>query len=267
MSRFLSVALLALGFGAALLPAQAQQITLDARDDRAFCARNGSVTIDVLANDTFEAGVTVIENVTDPAHGEVFQGQLPGQYIFVAEDGFVGTTSFNYTLTPLQGGTPDTATVTINVVDAANLLGGFITAEQICNADSNECSIDAIAAIANNGTLCGCQVAVQVFLSDDPVLDPKDRTIARFLTEPIGPDRVVEKRIIKRLKRGQVVSGQFLILKIDVTDRLREVNERDNLGNSVIGPKGRSCRSSHARLNDRQLIVECGDTTKVITRY
>jgi hypothetical protein len=267
MNRFLVVAFLALGLGAALPPAQAQQITLDARDDRAFCSLNSSVTINVLANDTFEAGVTVITNVTDPAHGEVFQGQLPGQYTFVAEDGFLGTTSFNYTLTPLQGGTPDTATVTINVVDAANLLGGFITAEQICNADSNECSIDAIAAIANNGTLCGCSVAVQVFLSDDPVLDPKDRTIARFLTEPIGPDRVFEKRIIKRLKRGTNVSGDFLILKIDVTDRLREVNERDNLGNSVIGPKGRSCRNSPARLNDGQLIVECGDGTEVITRY
>lgn len=266
MTRFSSVALLAVGFGAALIPAQAQQITLDARDDRAFCPRDGSVLIDLLANDTFEAGVTIIENVTDPAHGSVFQGQLLGQYIFVADEGFVGTTTFNYTLTPLQGGAPDTATVTINVVDAANLLGGFITAEQICTADS-VCVLDAIAAIANNGTLCGCPVAVQVFLSDDQVLDPKDRTIARFMTEAIGPDRVFEKRITKRLKFDRVVTGQFLILKIDVTDRLREVNERDNLGNTVIGPTGRSCRGSQPRLNDRALIVECGDVTNVIARY
>lgn len=267
MTRIRSISLLSLACVALLGPAQAQQITLDARDDRAVCPRNGSVTIDVLANDTFEVGVTNITDVTRPAHGDLVAGQLPGEFIFIANDGFVGTTSFNYTLTPLQGGVPDTATVTINILDAANLLGGFITAEQICNADSNTCVIDAIAAIANNGTLCGCPVAVQVYLSDDTKLDAKDRTIARFLTESIGPDQVFEKRIVKRLKPDQTVTGKFLILKIDVTDRLRELNERDNSGDSVIGPTDRSCRNAPARLTEGHLTVQCGGVTKAITRY
>jgi hypothetical protein len=237
LTRWLVVVLAVLmGHGAA----EAQSEPFDARDDRAACARDGSVAIDVLANDLFTPGLTEVRDVTDPEHGELIQGQLPGQFIFIPDKGFLGTTSFRYTLVQVQPLQSDSATVTIRVLDAANLAGSFEFAEQVCS-EGGPCELQAEVSIFNQGTRCACPVAVQVLLSDDDQLDAADRTMFRFMTPAIDPDHAFDQPLRKRLKQRASVTGKFLFLKIDVTDRLFELNERDNTADTIVGPLRAGC--------------------------
>jgi uncharacterized protein (TIGR03382 family) len=92
----------------------------DAMNDSYTVAQNSAATVlDVLANDTTEAGETLtITAVTQPANGSVTNNGT--NVSFMPAAGFVGTTTFTYTISDGNGGT-DTATVTITVTAPGNL--------------------------------------------------------------------------------------------------------------------------------------------------
>jgi YVTN family beta-propeller protein/VCBS repeat-containing protein len=90
----------------------------DARDDAYSTAANTTLTVtsanSALKNDTDANGdkLRVISNTT-PAQGTLTMSST-GQFTYVPKANFVGTDSFNYTISDGKGGT-DTATVTITV--------------------------------------------------------------------------------------------------------------------------------------------------------
>ncbi|MEV6344439.1 Ig-like domain-containing protein [Actinoplanes sp. NPDC051851] len=86
-----------------------------AADDTDTVAYLGSVTVDVLANDTDANGDTLtISTRTTPDHGSaVISG---GKIVYTAPTGFSGDATFTYTIT--DGTLTDTATVTVTVADA-----------------------------------------------------------------------------------------------------------------------------------------------------
>jgi hypothetical protein len=88
----------------------------DAQPDQATTVRNGSVTVDVLANDTDveEDSLSVI-SVTSPLNGKVSITAGHTAVNYRPRSGFTGTDTFSYTVSDGEGGTA-TATVTITVV-------------------------------------------------------------------------------------------------------------------------------------------------------
>ncbi|MBA3817635.1 MAG: tandem-95 repeat protein, partial [Deltaproteobacteria bacterium] len=88
----------------------------DAIDDTATAAEDASaVTIDVLGNDTTEAGETLlVTSVTQPANGTVAITGGGAAVTFTPAANFNGTTTFTYTISDGNGGT-DTATVSVTV--------------------------------------------------------------------------------------------------------------------------------------------------------
>ena len=85
----------------------------DAVDDSAATVSGGSVTIDVLTNDTDPDGDTItIVDVSGASGGNV---AIDGDTIvYTAGESFVGTDTFNYVIDDGRGGT-DVATVTVTV--------------------------------------------------------------------------------------------------------------------------------------------------------
>ncbi|ADO69731.1 VcbS repeat protein [Stigmatella aurantiaca DW4/3-1] len=92
-----------------------------ANDDSFRVAKNsGATELDVLANDTTapDAGETLsITGVTQPANGTVTFTAT--RVSFTPPPGFVGPTTFTYTVSDGRGGT-DTATVTVTVFETNN---------------------------------------------------------------------------------------------------------------------------------------------------
>ena len=84
-----------------------------ANDDGETVASGGSVTVDVLANDTdVDGDQLAIATVSAPNVGTAVAQN--GAVLYTAPDGFSGTATFDYTVTDGNGGT-DTATVTVTV--------------------------------------------------------------------------------------------------------------------------------------------------------
>jgi hypothetical protein len=220
--------------------------TLTVNDDNARCAKNSSVQIDTFANDDFNGlNTTFLDfQIGRPRHGEAVRGQLLGEVIYSPDPGFVGRDAFEYTVTDPGTGATGTAVVNVLVLDAANLIGAFLFAQETCNGDTEICTIEALTAVANNGSACACPVACQIYLSADDQLSPDDRKLGRFITGQIDPDIATDVPFQRRLKRGQSAQGSFLIVKVDATNRLTEVRENDNISFAIpISPDGKECRN------------------------
>jgi len=87
--------------------------------DSAWTYQSQSTIINVLANDTDpNQYVLTVSSYTQGQHGVVARGQN-GTVIYQPASGFVGTDSFNYTISDGHGGTA-TASVTVNVIAQAN---------------------------------------------------------------------------------------------------------------------------------------------------
>jgi hypothetical protein len=84
-------------------------------DDAATVAKNGSVPIFALANDSDVEGDTLtVISFTQPAHGTVIFSSTNNKFRYTPTKGFEGTDAFTYTIIDGQGGIA-TATVTITV--------------------------------------------------------------------------------------------------------------------------------------------------------
>ncbi|WP_131655705.1 Ig-like domain-containing protein, partial [Methylocucumis oryzae] len=84
---------------------------VDIADDNVTLNQDSSVTIDVLANDSFE-GSPVITDVTTPSHGTV-EINADGTVTYTPNPGYTGNDSFTYTVTSPDG---ITETATVNIV-------------------------------------------------------------------------------------------------------------------------------------------------------
>ncbi|MFD2454583.1 Ig-like domain-containing protein [Ideonella paludis] len=94
--------------------AAAPNVAPVAGDDTANVAHAGSVTINVLANDTDANGDKLtVTGVNQPAHGSAVLN-ADGTVSYKANAGYSGTDTFTYTVADGKGGT-STATVAVNV--------------------------------------------------------------------------------------------------------------------------------------------------------
>jgi len=102
-------------FGSATTTHVVQNRPPVAVNDSVTTAKNTSVTIDALANDTDADGDSLaVVNNTQPAHGTVKYSAKNNNFRYTPANGFKGTDNFTYTISDGHGGT-DTATVTITV--------------------------------------------------------------------------------------------------------------------------------------------------------
>jgi len=88
-----------------------------ARDDAVGVAEDGSVVIDVPANDSDPDGdldATSVVVLTQPAHGDVTVDPVIGEITYDPDANFTGTDTFSYEICDSQGAC-DTATVTVEV--------------------------------------------------------------------------------------------------------------------------------------------------------
>ncbi|QLO12861.1 tandem-95 repeat protein [Citrobacter freundii] len=92
----------------------------DAVSDTAATHSGEAKTIDVLGNDSFSNGDKAITGKTNGAYGTVSISN--GQVIYTPTSGYVGTDTFTYTVT--SGGKTETATVTIQMNNAAPVTQG-----------------------------------------------------------------------------------------------------------------------------------------------
>ncbi|HEX9822235.1 MAG TPA: Ig-like domain-containing protein, partial [Methylomirabilota bacterium] len=93
-----------------------------AQDDFAVTQRDTPVTIAVLANDSDPDGDPLtVTAVTDPAHGSAVNNG-DGTVTYTPDAGFVGSDSFEYTISDGAGGA-DSATVSVTVEESQTLAG------------------------------------------------------------------------------------------------------------------------------------------------
>jgi uncharacterized protein len=86
-----------------------------AAPDSATVAKNGSVAISILVNDSDVDGNTLtVSSFTQPAHGTVTYSTKNKNFRYTPAKGFSGTDTFTYTISDGNGGT-STTTVTITV--------------------------------------------------------------------------------------------------------------------------------------------------------
>ena len=89
----------------------------DIVDDQATTTAGTAVAFNLLSNDSFENAARVVSGHSTPAHGTVTIS-ASGQALYTPTAGFIGTDSFQYTVT--SSGTTETATVTVVVSAAPN---------------------------------------------------------------------------------------------------------------------------------------------------
>ncbi|QJW83469.1 tandem-95 repeat protein [Ramlibacter terrae] len=104
----------------------------DAVNDSATVAEDGSVTSNVLGNDSFEGAAPTITAVTSGTHGTVtIVDAAAGTVLYTPDANFHGTDSYTYTVT--SGGVTETATVTVNVtpVNDPGSFGGAMSGAMV----------------------------------------------------------------------------------------------------------------------------------------
>ncbi len=152
----------------------------DAQDDTAVTDQDTPVTIDVLANDTFNASSTVaVISTSNPSNGNVTI-ETDGTVTYTPNAGFTGTDSFTYTVqvTHADGSTTtETATVTVTVN------AGLNAEDDVATTDENVAvTIDVLANDVNvptNGTLTVTAPANGTVVINDngTPSDPSDDTV------------------------------------------------------------------------------------------
>jgi hypothetical protein len=108
------------------------------QDDTATLPQNSSQQVDVLANDSTPAGALTLEAVDQPAHGKAELGP-DGGVVYTPTTGFVGSDTFDYTVSNEYGGTAQ-GTVSVTVTDIAPTLGSV----QLRTDEGQPVSFDAL---------------------------------------------------------------------------------------------------------------------------
>ncbi|WP_417235963.1 Ig-like domain-containing protein, partial [Bizionia paragorgiae] len=105
----------------------------DVEEDFAVTPEDTPVTIDVLANDTFDPSTTVeVTGVTNPANGTAVINP-DGTVTYTPDGGFVGTDTFYYTVTVTHADgstTTESTTVTVTVYQIPEVTIGDVTVDE-----------------------------------------------------------------------------------------------------------------------------------------
>jgi PKD repeat protein len=124
----------------------------DAVDDAASVAEDGSVDVDVLANDADPDGDTLaVVGVSDPANGTATVN-TDGTIRYVPDADFHGTDSFTYTVSDGHGGT-DTATVSVTVTPVNDLPNAVLSVTPVTGATPLPVSADGSGSSDVEGPL------------------------------------------------------------------------------------------------------------------
>jgi hypothetical protein len=114
--------------------------------------------------------------------------------------------------------------------DGYGLTGSWQDVSQTCTGSGPtlRCRLRGALVVSNNGLLPPpARSVTRVYLSGDVALDAGDQLLAGRATP--GAKLITQTIVInKLLKRGQSASGRHLIAVVDVTNRVGEVDERDN---------------------------------------
>lgn len=103
-------------------------------------ALNSFIDIDVGENDDFNASVLVYSVETEPSDGSATVVDAANGVIrYTPDSGFVGTDTFTYTVSP-EGGTEETATVTISVTES--ILMAIETGETLLVEDGSLIAVE-----------------------------------------------------------------------------------------------------------------------------
>ncbi|WP_426726094.1 Ig-like domain-containing protein [Enterobacter cloacae complex sp. 342H5] len=96
----------------------------DVQEDVRIVHAGTSVTVDVLANDSFTNPDRTVTSLTQPANGRVTL-LANNQVRYTPDPGYTGTDTYTYTVT--SGGVTETATVTVILTDSPPNTGNFFT--------------------------------------------------------------------------------------------------------------------------------------------
>ncbi|OQX24420.1 MAG: hypothetical protein BWK80_20885, partial [Desulfobacteraceae bacterium IS3] len=188
----------------------------DARDDYAQTPVGTPVDINLLINDTDpEKDPLTVTNVTKPANGtvSVFSlGNADGTVSYTPNHGFVGTDTFEYTITDGNGGY-DTAIVTVTVTEPAPLPGTvsgrvFDDADKDGIRDAGEAGLEGVRVVLTDNK--GNQR--EVFTSADGTylfndVKPGVYTVAE--TDPDGFSSTTPNTVNLNVNRVQAVTADF----------------------------------------------------------
>jgi VCBS repeat-containing protein len=123
---------------------------VDARDDGASVGEDGSVLVNVLANDSAPDGMAAVDLVTAPAHGTLMLNAdrtfiyVPGAFFDSLAAGETATESFTYRVTDTDGDS-DLATVALIITGTNDA--------PVAEADSYSTNEDAPLVVAAGGLL------------------------------------------------------------------------------------------------------------------
>ncbi len=140
--------------------------------------------------------------------------------------GFTGASSSQFG-GGLAGGAPDTF---------SGFSGSGLSATQIVRKTGRRPAFDfnVRLTVTNPGSEPTARSRVRFFLSDDAVLDRRDRTIGQVKLGALDAGESVDLAWSKRLARGRSFAGKYLIAVLDFGDGTAERNEANNV--IVFGP-------------------------------
>ncbi|NER19157.1 PKD domain-containing protein, partial [Spongiivirga citrea] len=140
------------------MPSQSQSVIFamnnppDAQNDSVGATSTNSTLLNVLSNDSDPDGDTLtITSVTQPPSGQGSVSIVGGDLISYTGSGYVGQTTFTYTISDGNGGT-DTATVTVGVIfDCDPPPGGCPPGQTFC---FDTCSCEDTTDPGGNPIIC-----------------------------------------------------------------------------------------------------------------
>lgn len=150
------------------------------------------------------------------------------------------TNVVSVTANEVQAVTSNTvSSVTTNIgpaVPAPDLAGSFQSAAVFCRAFGSftRCALSASMNVSNVGDKTAGYSTTRFFLSNDPVLDPSDTSIATRVAPYILVGKTYKQQLFLALPANVDPHGKFLIARIDDQNKVPELFEDNNV--AVTGP-------------------------------
>ncbi|ETX00313.1 MAG: hypothetical protein ETSY1_11685 [Candidatus Entotheonella factor] len=135
-----------------------------AANDTARTAPGAAVTVAVTANDTDPDGTidpATVTIVSGPSNGVVTVNATTGAVTYMPNAGFVGVDTITYTVADNDGEMSNTATLTITVTAAQDLVS---LVQQVLAADANDAPVDVNNLTIQNQFDAGDPMPVDAFL-------------------------------------------------------------------------------------------------------
>jgi archaellum component FlaF (FlaF/FlaG flagellin family) len=178
---------------------------------------------DVFVRD-LTAGTTTLASVTNDG---LAANDVSGDAQISSDGRFVAFSSDASNLVP--GDTNGVRDVFVRDLGFAGFSGSWKRTGLECATKRarHRCTVSGRLEITNPGTLSAAASKVDVFLSANRRLGPRDQRLTRLSIARLRAGRTRSLSYDHALKHD--ASGQFLIAKLDATDVVKEPNEKDNV--------------------------------------